>query len=160
MGEIILLLIVAGISGIYLGQTFDYRMPKLENSGGPALFPKMVLIILIILVLIRVIVIIVHKDFKHFKFFELFKGSTGLFSISLIVMIFIMPYLGFIVTCFLFMTITSHALLYIKTKTFGGARKIIMREVFFLVFAVGLYLFFTKVLFVSLPTGILSGLPI
>lgn len=158
MGEIIFLLIVAGVGGLYLSQTFGYTIPMLDNSGGPALFPKIVCVGLIILVIFRIIQIVSQKDYKHFRFMELFKGSTGFFFLSVVALIVLMPHLGFIVTCFLFETITGNVLMYLKKKTLGCPWQIIVREVFFLAFVIGLYFFFTKILFVALPTGILSGL--
>ena len=160
MGEIIFLILIAAVSGVYLGQTFSYPMPKLDNTGGPALFPQIICILLIVMVLIRIITIVARKDFKHFRFLEMFKGTTGLFSISVIVMILIMKPVGFVVSSFVFLSVVSNALYYAKTddRRLGGTVKIVLREVLFLAFVVGLYFFFTRILFVALPQGILKGL--
>lgn len=160
MGEIIFLILIAAISGLYLGQTFGYVMPKLDNSGGPALFPQIICVALLVLILIRIITILVRKEFNHFHFLEMFRGSTGVFSISVIVMVLIMRPVGFIVSSFLFLTVVSNALYYLKTedKSLGGVKSIVLREALFLAFVLGLYAFFTRVLFIALPKGILKGL--
>lgn len=158
MGEIIFLLLFAGISVTYFTQTFGYSTPLLDNSGGPALFPRIICIALCALIVIRIIQIISRKKYEHFHFFELFKGSTGMFSISTIVMILLIPYLGFLVTCFLFLTFSGNALFYIKQKSFGKGWQIALRELLFLAFVIGLYLFFTHILYVALPAGILKGI--
>lgn len=158
MGEIIFLLLLVATAVIYIVQTLDYTTPLLDKSGGPAMFPQIVCGVLIVLILIRIIQILAQKNFKKFHFFELFKGSTGLFSISTIVMILLIQPLGFLITCFLYLTIVANALLYIKTKSFGKVWQIITREASFLAVVVGLQLFFTEVLYVAIPLGILKGL--
>lgn len=160
MGEIIFLILIAAISGLYLGQTFGYAMPKLDNSGGPALFPQIVCVVLIVLVLIRLAAILMRKEFKHFYFLEMFQGSTGVFSIGVIAMVLVMRPLGFVPAAFLFLSGVSNALFYFKTgdRRLGGVKSVALREALFLAFVLALYFFFTKVLFIALPKGILKGL--
>lgn len=158
MGELIFLIIIGGMGALYLFQTFGYRMPMLDNSGGPALFPQIVCIILLVLVVIRIIQIVSQKEFKKFQFLELFKGSMGFFCIGTVVLVVAMPYLGFLVACFLYLTVEANGLLYLKNGSFGSIGRIIGRELFFVAFVVLLYVFFTHVLFVALPGGILKGL--
>lgn len=159
MGEIIFLLLLAGVGVVYLVQTGSYRTPLLDNSGGPALFPRIVCIALIALIVIRIIQIIAQKGMKNkFKFLELFKGYTGFFSIATIVLILVIQYLGFIVSCFLYLTVVANGLYYFKNGSVGTVKSIILREILFLAFVMGLYLFFTRILFVAFPQGILSGL--
>lgn len=160
MGEIIFLLLLAGVGVVYLVQAGGYKTPLLDNSGGPAMFPRIVCVILIALIVLRIVQIISQKKFKGFRFFELFKGSTGLFSISTIAMIFLIEPLGFIVTCFLYMTVVGNGLYYMKTGTIGTVKNILLRELLFLAFVLGLYFFFTQILYVGFPRGILSGLNI
>lgn len=158
MGEIIFLLLIGATSGLYYYQTLSYRMPKLDNSGGPAIFPKFVCLILIGFVIIRIIQIILKKEKKEFHFFEIFKGTKGLLFISFTVLVFVIKPLGFVLTCFLFLSFVANALMYSKENTLGSTKSIIIREVIFLAFPIALYYFFTKVLFVALPAGILGNL--
>lgn len=158
MGEIIFLVILAGVAGLYFYQALGYAMPKLDNSGGPAIFPKFVCAVLICLIIIRIITIIAKKEKKPFHNFELFKGSTGLLFISFVVFVVIVKPLGFILASFLFLSFVSNALYFVKTNTIGSVKSIVFREVLFILFPVLLYFFFTKVLFIALPAGILKGI--
>lgn len=156
MGEIIFLLLLAGTSGLYYAQTLKYRMPKLDNSGGPAIFPKLVCLFLIAFIVIRILTIVLKKEKKEFHFVELFKGTKGLLFLSFTVLVFIIKPVGFVLTSFLFLSFISNALLYAKENNFGSTKSIVIREIVFLVFPLGLYYFFTKVLYVAIPAGILG----
>ena len=158
MGEVIFLAIIAGLAGLYYYQATGYRMPKLDNSGGPAVFPKFVCIALICLILIRIIIIISKKEKKHFSFFELFKGSTGILFIGFIVYVLAIKVLGFVIASFLFLTIVGSGLRYAKLNSFGNAKTIVLQEILFIAFPILLYYFFTRVLYIALPAGLLEGI--
>ncbi len=157
MGEIVFLLCIAGVGAAYYLEATGYAMPKLDNSGGPAFFPKLICAILVVLILARVIQIIARKDKNRFVYKNLFLGTTGFFTIGVILFVLLMPFLGYIISCFLFLSIVSNALLYAKTKSFGTVKSIIVRELSFLVFVTVLYYFFTHVLYVAFPDGILKS---
>lgn len=158
MGEIVFLALLAGAAGLYFYQTLGYAMPKLDNSGGPAIFPKFVCIVLICLIIIRIVTIIAKKEKKPFHFIELFKGSTGLLFVSFVIFVVVVKPLGFILASFLFLTFVSNALHYVKLNTLGSGKSIVFRELLFILFPVLLYYFFTNVLFIALPAGILKGI--
>ncbi len=158
MGEILFLLLISGAAGLYFYQATGYRMPKLDNSGGPAIFPKFVCAILICLVVIRIITVLSKKDFKKFYFFELLKGSMGVFFISFVVLVLVIKPVGFVLTSFIFLSFTSNYLFYEKNGTLGKLRSIALREVVFIIFTLVLYFFFTKILYIALPAGILKGI--
>ena len=158
MGEILFLLIVSGAAGLYFYQATGYRIPKLDSSGGPAIFPKFVCAILICLILIRLIIILSKKDYKKLHIIELLKGSMGVFFISFVVLVIIIKPIGFVVTSFLFLTFTSNYLFYAKNGTVGSIKSVALREIVFIAFTVILYFFFTKILYIALPAGILKGI--
>ncbi len=157
MGEILFLLIISGAAGLYFYQATGYRMPRLDNSGGPAIFPKFVCAILICLIIIRIITILSKKEFKKFHFFDLFKGSMGIFFISFVILVLIIKPVGFVLTSFLFLSFTINYLFYFKNGTFGHTGSIVLREIVFVLFTLVLYFFFTKILYIALPAGILKG---
>ena len=156
MGEIcFLLILLAGLFYLYL-ITGTFPVNMLDNSGGASLFPRVVIIVLGVLLIIRVVQIIVNKETKkHFVFKELFSGSTGIFLLFIIFYILLFPVLGYVFATFLFSVSATTYSFYQKNGTIGTLNQLLIRTVVSLVGTLILYYFFSKVLFVRMPAGLL-----
>lgn len=158
MGEIIFLFVLAAIGGWYFYETFSYTTPIYDKTGGPAVFPRMILILLLICLVVRLIQILVKKERKHFVLLELFTGSTGVFLFAFMAYIFLLEPLGMILDTILYLTFTSHYMIYGRDGTIGSKTSVIKHFIAYIFMSVGIYLFFSKVMNVAVPTGILSFL--
>lgn len=158
MGECIFLGILSILSGIYFVQTLGYSVVIGDTSGGAGFFPRIVCIGVIVLAAIRVVQIVRQKEIQHFRMVEMFQGVTGMFSLSTLFLVIVMPYLGFVVSGFIYLSIVSGGLLKARTGSIGSSRGIMIREAAFLILLIGIYIFFTRILFVALPAGFLGAI--
>lgn len=158
MGECIFLGVLAVLSGVYYVQTLGYEAVIGDASGGAGFFPRLVCIGLILLALIRFFQIVKKKEWGHFKMMEMFQGMMGMFTISTLLLVVSMPYLGFVVSGFLYLTVVCGILRKAKTGEPEVKLQFLLREAVFLCLLFGIYSFFTKILFVALPAGILTFL--
>lgn len=156
MGEIIFLIVLLLLGGVLFQQTFTFGVSILDQSGGPALFPRIVLAILAIAVIIRLISVLREKKHEHFVFIELFTGKRLFFFLSLILYIVTFRFLGYILSTCLFLMITCNYFYYVVKENKGTLRSIVLRNAFVVVFSVGMYFFFGNVLHIMLPAGILG----
>ncbi len=160
MGELIFLALIGIVGVLCYNETLSYSVAEYDRTGGPAMYPQLVLILLFIALALRAIQILMTKEKPKFKWFTLFKGSRGVFFIAFVLFVFLMDPLGFIVDATLFLTGTSLYLYYQTTgdKTLGGAKAITLKVVLFAAFNTAVFLFFTSVLNVGVPEGILGFL--
>lgn len=158
MGEILFLLLIAGIDIIYFAETFTYKKPLFDNTGGPAVFPRVVLILLLACLLVRILQILAAREKRHFVLRELFCGSTGVFLLAFAGYIFFMEPLGIILDTILYLGFTSHYMIYVRDGSLCSGRKILLHMASFAVIAVSVYWFFSTVLNVAVPRGLLSFL--
>ncbi len=154
----IFLLLLAGIDVYYLAETFSYKKPLYDNTGGPAVFPRVILVLLLVCLAVRMIQIIVTRDKKHFVFKELFRGSTGVFLFAFAGYIFLMEYLGMILDTVLYLGLISHYMIYQRDGTLGTARSVAVHMAAYLVMAAALYWFFSVFMNVAVPKGLLGFL--
>lgn len=160
MSELIFLAILAIVGGLCYGETLTYTVAEYDRTGGPAMYPQVVLILLFIALALRAIQILMKKEKPKFKWFTLFKGTRCVFFLAFVLFVILMQPLGFIVDSTLFLTATSLYLYYQTTgdKTLGGAKAITLKVVLYAAFNTLVFLFFTSVLSVGVPYGILSFL--
>jgi hypothetical protein len=156
MGEFILLLFFAGIDVYYFAETFTYRKPLFETTGGPAVYPRLILALLFFFLVIRAIQVWRTAKKPPFVFFDLFKGSCGVFLYSFFVYILLMQPLGYVIATLLYLTFISHYLLYHKNGTIGTIRLAGLRIVVFAMISFLLYQFFAVILNVNMPAGMLE----
>lgn len=158
MSELIFLAFLAVVGGLGLREVITYTVAAYDRTGGPAIYPKLILILLMVALAVRVIQILLTKDKDKFKWNTLFKGPRGVFFAAFVAFVILMDLLGFIVDGTLFLIFTSLYLYYATTgdKTLGGKKLIIKRCVISLVFCVAVYAFFSEFLHVMVPKGILS----
>ena len=158
MGEVIFLLLLAGLDVYYFVETFSDKKPLYDNTGGPAVFPRVILILLLICLAVRLIQIIVGKNRKHFVFMELFQGSTGIFLLAFAAYIFLMKGLGMILDTVLYMGFISHYMIYQRDGTLGTFRSVSIHVAVYVLLAAALYWFFSVILNVASPRGLLGFL--
>jgi hypothetical protein len=151
-----LLLVLTGIGIYYFAETFTYHKPLFESTGGPEIFPRVILVLLFLFIAVRAIQIILNKKKSSFVFFDLFTGSRGMFLYCFMGYILIMKPLGYIFATFLYLAGLSNYMIYYKDGTIGTARAISIRIVIFAIISVLLYQFFAGILNVNIPLGLLA----
>ncbi len=158
MSELIFLGILAVLGIICFGETTTYTVAPYDRTGGPAIYPQIVLVLLFVALALRAIQLLVSKKREKFKWFTLFHGPRGVFFAAFLLFVILMKPLGFIVDATLFLTFTSLFLYYKTTddKSLGGPKTILLRFVVAAVFSGIVYFFFSEVLHVAVPKGVLS----
>lgn len=160
MSELIFLGMLAVLGVVCLGETMTYTVAPYDRTGGPAVYPQIVLVLLFVALALRAVQLLTSKTREKFKWTTLFQAPRGVFFAAFLLFVVLMKPLGFIVDSTLFLTFTSLFLYYKTTddKSLGGAKTIILRFIISAAFSSGVYLFFAKVLHVAVPEGILSAI--
>lgn len=159
MGELVFMALVLVVCGVFFGMSFDFKTSVLDTSGGAAFWPRIVIVFLACFVIIRGIQVIKNKDNRQFVFGELFRGSRLFFLLSLTGYIVLFKFAGYLVTTMLFLLITVNVFYKITRDNFGSVRSIVIRNAAAVAFSFGCYFFFTKVVHIALPQGMIwSGM--
>lgn len=160
MGELVFLFSLVAISGYYYYESLTYTTSRFERTGGPAVFPQIVIYGLLFFILLRIIQIIFKKDRTKFNWLSVFKGTRGVFFIAFVVYVLSMQFLGFIVSGFLFLiTISTYMYKHVEgTVQMFSFRKFGVRSLVMFLFVIFINYFFAVVLNVQLPKGMLSFL--
>lgn len=140
MLEKIFSIILCTMSGIVIYSASNFDMSYIGDSGlGPDFFPKVIAVILIILsVLLFLSKDKTKQENRNIKY-------TMMVIIIFAIYIFMIGKLGYLVSTILF----SFTIISILKKN-----SIILKIIYSLIFPIGLYLLFTYIFKVSLPTGI------
>lgn len=154
MGEIFFLGIIAVLDIMYLLETFKYKIPVYDNTGGPGIYPKIILVILLAAIVIRIIRILHSKTKEHFIFRELFEKDRLFFVVAFAAYIMIMRPLGIILSTIIYMTSVCFYIALAIDGTIGTTRTITCRIVAFCLMSILIYLFFSNVMNVALPKGV------
>lgn len=134
-----IVLCIISIIIIYLANNFD--MSYIGDSGlGPDFFPKIIGVILIVLSIF--LFFSKEKTIQENKNIKYPLITIGIFTVY----IFLIGKLGYLASTIIF----SFAVISLLKK-----KSIILKIVYSILFPLGLYLLFTYVFKVSLPTGIL-----
>ncbi len=160
MGEIIFLLLIAAAGGYYYYESLGYTVGRFDTTGGGGIFPRAILLVLFVLLAARLIEILLKKEKAPFKFFGYLKGVGGVFFISFAAFVLLIRPLGFVVDAILF-ALFSVNFLYYKAKDdkkLGGTKAVVIRTVCIIAYVLLVNWFFTDVLSVNLPAGILKGI--
>lgn len=158
MGEIIFLLLLAAGAVSYLIEASGYPMPRFEVSGGPAIYPKMILTVFLILAAVRIIQIISSREKEKFVFSELFVGTRGVFWFAFILYVLVVKTIGYHITTSLFLIGMTEFFYYKKAKFLGTPKQILLRSTGLILFVAGMYWFFAATMNVLLPKGLLAGI--
>lgn len=158
MGEIIFLIILALAGAGMLGMSFGFQVSRIDTSGGPALFPRVVIIMLFVFIVIRIVMISKNKEEmeKKFHFLEIFQGSRLIFLLLFLGYALIMKPLGFVISSSLFLIL---AVTFLYRKQYGEritVKKGLVLYPVILVSVAALYYIFVNKLNVLLPSGILN----
>ena len=156
MGEIIFLLCFAVVSAIMFYMTGDFRISKMDTSGGAALFPRIVIILLLVFLMLRIIEILASKEKKEFAGKELFAGSRCLFIGGLVLYVVLLKPLGYIIATVLFLAFVVNRFYRVEKGLMGSAAQIAIRNVLMIVFVLAMNWVFGTVLSVNLPAGLFS----
>lgn len=160
MGELIFLALLAALGGFYYIESLSYTVGKFDTTGGGGIFPRAVLLVFFIFIIARVIEIIVKKEHAPFKFFGYLKGVGGVFFVSFAVFVLLIKPLGFVIDAIIFsMWIVNY--LYYKAKDdkkLGGTKAVIIRSVCIFAYVLVVNWFFTDILTVNLPQGLLANI--
>jgi len=160
MGELLFLFGLVVVAGYYYYESLSYTTTRFERTGGPAVFPQIVIYGLLFFILLRVIQIFIKKDKTKFKWFSIFKGTRGIFFISFVFYVLLMQFLGFILAGSLFLiTISTYMYKQVENsvqlfafKDFG------IRSLIMISFVIFVNYFFAVALNVQVPKGILGYL--
>lgn len=157
MGEVVFLSIV-GLLGIgMLVMTGSFPTSLIDKSGGPALFPRIVIILLLVFLIARIVTIIRSEEEKkkEFRFLEIFKGSRLFFLIVFILFILTIEKIGFIISGSVFAIVM---MFYLYRKQYGenmSKKRMAVTAVIATVSVVVIYILFTRYFNVLLPAGII-----
>ncbi len=158
MGEIIFLIVLAAAGISMFGMSFGFQVSRIDTSGGPALFPRIVIIILLVFIAMRIVMISKDKEEKEkkFHFLEMFQGSRLIFLFMFLGYALLMKPLGFVISSSLFLII---AVTFLYKKQYGERitvkKGLILYPAILICVAVLYYIFVNK-LNVLLPGGILN----
>lgn len=158
MGEIIFLIILALAGAGMFGMSFGFQVSRIDTSGGPALFPRVVIIILFVFIVIRIVMISKNKEEmeKKFHFLEIFQGSRLIFLLLFLGYALLMKPFGFVISSSLFLIL---AVTFLYRKQYGEritVKKGLILYPVILVSVAALYYIFVNKLNVLLPSGILN----
>lgn len=158
MGEIIFLIILAAAGIGMFGMSFGFQVSRIDTSGGPALFPRIVIIFLLAFIVIRIVMISKNKEEleKKFHFLEMFQGSRLIFLFMFLGYALLMKPLGFVISSSLFLIV---AVTFLYKKQYGEkitVKKGLILYPVLVVCVAALYYIFVNKLNVLLPGGILN----
>lgn len=153
MGELVFLLLLLILCAVCFVQTLSFPVSILDQSGGPALFPQIVLVLLAVVIVLRMIQFLREKEHAHFVFRELFTGRRLFFFGSLIVYVLLFQWLGYILSTALFLLVTVNYFYFVVKGNRGSVKAIVVRNVSVVAFSIVMYVFFANILHIMLPTG-------
>jgi hypothetical protein len=158
MGEIIFLGVIAVISLIMFLMTFSFPTSIIDKSGGPGLFPRIVIILFLFFAMIRLVEIIRKKEIKKpFAFLEMFQGSRAIYLLSTLIYMLIISHLGYIISSAAYILFSIFYYYRREMNSSLNRKQIILISMVNSALVVFIYFSFTSVLNILLPKGILGG---
>ena len=151
--EIVFLLLLLAASLFFLRETYSYQVPSFDTSGGPALFPRYILILLSVCIVLLIIQLIWQKRGKTFVFFEVFKHERGVFFWTLVAYLFLLNPIGFLAATILYLLFIVNYLARLYKGTLGSIKEIIVRSTISLAVALSVTYLFSEIFRIILPTG-------
>lgn len=150
------MVILAVISFIMLIMTYSFPTSIIDQSGGAALFPRIVIFLLLFFMIIRVVEIVRKKEWhKKFAFFEMFQGIRLIYLLSTLAFVLSIKNVGYIVSTSIYLIFT---IIYFYKKEMGEKqtkKKLAVTIVLNIMLVIGVYYVFTDVLNILLPEGIM-----
>ena len=129
MGECIFLgiLLVVSIGAFFLTGTFTPS--PFDSSSGPAVFPRIASLGLAVCCVILLVEKIKKKEYKApFQFAKLFYGPAGAMIYSSLIFMVLMNYLGFMLSCALYLLFIVNYFKYQADGTLGSPAAVAVRS--------------------------------
>ncbi|NQT58035.1 MAG: tripartite tricarboxylate transporter TctB family protein [Bacteroidetes bacterium] len=160
MGELIFMgiTVLAAIGMFFMTSSFPVSI--IDKSGGPALFPRIVIILLIIFMVIRAVIVMKDKELfkKQFVFTEIFKGSRLIYLLLTLAYILLIKQIGFVIMTAAYMYGLTQYLYYIQQDHMMTVKRNLITALGALAVTLGVYFLFSDALNIRLPLGILKWL--
>ncbi len=160
-------LFIALIPVYVLVEISAYRTVSYDESGGPAQFPRIVALFMLSMLAIEIVLAVLRgtrdrkagnkkaitKQEKPVVFLSLFKGPPGILLLATCAYAALLPVLGFLVTSILFFIGTG---MYLTQKADGRIvrKTLFIRSTVFILFAIGVFILFERVMRIGLPSGV------
>lgn len=160
MGELIFMAIISVIAIIMYVVSGSFPVSIIDKSGGAALFPRVVVLFLLFFMLIRLWIVLKDKEAmkKTFVFFEMFSGPRLVYLLGTVAYIVAIKPLGFVITTSVYLFCMANFLFYKQKDSIMSMTHNAIVLTSGILISTGMYLFFTRVLSILLPKGILSWL--
>ncbi len=160
MGELIFMAIIAVIAVFMFFVSGSFPVSIIDKSGGASLFPRIVIVLLLFFMIIRTVIVLRNKEEREkvFVFFEMFRGARLVYLLGTLVYILLVEPLGFVITTSVYLFGMAN-FMYFKQK--DSIMSLQRNGIIFasgVLISLGMYLFFTRVLSILLPQGILGFL--
>lgn len=129
MGEFIFLgvLLIISLVAFFMAGTFPTS--QFDTSSGPGLFPRIVAAGLAICCIILIVEKIKKKEYnKPFAFLKLFYGTGGAMLYSTLLFVILMNFLGFAISCALYLVFIVNYFKYQVDGTLGKPVGIVVRS--------------------------------
>ncbi len=158
MGELIFMGITALAAIAMFFMTASFPVSIIDKSGGPALFPRIIVILLIVFILIRSVIVLKDKELlkKPFIFTEIFKGSRLIYLLVTLAYILLIKQVGFLIMTTVYLFGLTQYLFFIQQDHTMNLKRNLITGVGALVVTIGIYLLFSNVLGIRLPKGIVK----
>ncbi len=155
MGEVYFNLFLFIVSVAGLANTFTWPVIQ-DTSGGPATYPRMILIALLICSAIRMWQVLRQKkeERTEFVFMNLFQGHRGFFLLALVIYVASLNVLGFMIATIIYLNVVVNVMIYFSKGAFAIDKWFFVRGICLVGAACGVTWFFHSALRVMVPTGI------
>ncbi|MCD8224483.1 MAG: tripartite tricarboxylate transporter TctB family protein [Clostridiales bacterium] len=155
MGEIYFNLFLAVVSVAGFINTFSWQVIT-DSSGGPAIYPRLILTGLFICAIVRIFQILKQKkeERRAFVFLDLFYGHRGFFLLTLVIYAASVTWLGFLIATVIYLNVVVNVMIYFSKGSFKADKWLVLRIICLTVAAYAITWFFQSALRVMVPTGI------
>lgn len=156
MGEIVFMGVLGVVSFGMFMMTYTFRTSIIDQSGGPALYPRLIILFLVALMLIRIVIILKTPPEKRqrFAFLEIFKEIRLAYLLQFLTYVVLLAVIGFKISTTIFLNVMIHYLSYRQTGKRASKRRVLGLGLITIMGVIGLEYCFTKLLNVPLPKGI------
>ncbi len=137
--------------------SYGFRVSILDKSGGPGMFPRIIVVLLVVVVIVRIVQIIRRRELNNsFAFLEMFQGKRLVYMVFTLVYMVLLPFVGYLLSTVAYLLVTIFY--FYRTEFDDGMtrRQTVMVTVTNIVLATAVYLFFTRWMNILLPEGILG----
>ncbi len=158
MGEVIFSGVVAVIAVVLFINSATFPESIIDQTGGAALFPRIIIILLLVTLAVRVVIILRDKEEreKPFAFIDFFKGRRLVFFLLFIGYTLVMTTLGFFLSSSIFLAIAIPFLYKLQHGKFMSVKRLVISTVISTSMVFALYYIFVNYFNVILPSGILG----